>query len=355
MQIPLGFPRVKEINSNGKLLLGTYSNEKKGGSQSHFLVVDLNNGGIKSIAMEYPMHSFELNPLDPNEVFGMCKWTRKIYIFDLKNMKINRTIDTGSFQETFVGHGIFSPDGNLFYASSSVYQDEEKTISQGWVNIYETRSGKKVGSVSAEGIEPHMSVLMKNGREILVSNAGYGPEVYTTGNKKRKKILPSLTIIDINSGKLIKKLDLKNEKLSIPHLSTNSHGEMFFVGGKEIGKSLWKPAVFKLNNDIKLDPLQIHDPAIFEPMMSPIVDSERNYAVAASPFSNKIYFWDFKTGNLVKEVMADKPFGIKFSLDKNFFVISCNKKILFVDAKSFKTKKTISLGDYEPKGHILVI
>ncbi len=355
MQVPLVFPQVKEKTSHGKLLMGTYSEKGKGGSQAHFLVVDLNNGGIKDIPMEYPLHSFELNPLDPNEVFGMSKWTKEIYIFDLKNMKINRTIDTGSIQELFVGHGIFSPDGNLFYASSSIYQNEEKSIGKGWVNIYETRSGKKVGSFPSEGIEPHMSILMKNGREILISNAGYGPEFYITGYKKPKRILPSLTIIDINSGKLINKKDLKNEKISIPHMSSNSHAEIFLAGGKEVGNSLWKPAVFKLNNDLNLNPLKIDDPAIQEPMMSPLVDNEGKYACAASPFSDKIYFWNFKTGNLVKEIMADKPFGVSFSLDKKLFVVSCNKKILFIDGKGFKIKKTISLGDFKPKGHILVI
>jgi hypothetical protein len=348
---------VQKNNQLGRLLLSTYTENKINGSYFQLLIYDLDQGKIQKIPTPSLQHSFEINPIDPNEVISQVQWGRELCIHDLKSLKIKKILKTQSPKELFVGHGVYTQNGTHFYSSVAQYDKGYERPGKGSLNIYEVKSGKKVGSLSSGGFEPHGTIWLDGEKTLLVLNPGIGPDKEVGENIKRinNLFIPSINILEVNSGKVIKQIDLKPLEISLGHLSVNKKGDLLLIGGKASGNGHWRPKAFKFENDFKLTSLELDEPETSNPLLSPQLDPIGKFASATSPSFNRVYFWDFQTGKLLNKLEINDPLGVTLSLDKSHFVIAGSNKITLLDAANLKVKKTISLGDYSPKGHCLVI
>lgn len=148
--------------------------------------------------------------------------------FDLEKTQAPLIFTPGEGRHYF-GHGSFSQDGRLLYAS-----ENDITSGQGVIGIYDVARGfKKIGEHSTYGMGPHEIMLLADGKTIAVGNGGLD----TTPDAGRENLNvdtmePSLAFVDAESGKLIAKHamtgDLKS--LSIRHVTQDATGLVWFGG-----------------------------------------------------------------------------------------------------------------------------
>ncbi|MBC8130465.1 MAG: DUF1513 domain-containing protein [Rhizobiaceae bacterium] len=140
-----------------------------------------------------------------------------------------RTLHTITSQDGrhFFGHGFFSPDGRLLYAT-----ENEIETAEGLVGIYDVGAGfRRVGEFPTHGMDPHEALLMPDGETIVVANGG----IETHPDFGRQKLNlptmePSLAFIERRTGRLIEKQTLGHElhQLSIRHLAVDARQRVWF-------------------------------------------------------------------------------------------------------------------------------
>lgn len=151
----------------------------------------------------------------------------------------------------FYGHGVFSPDGKLLYATENDFDN-----AAGVVGIYDAGDGfRRLGEFPTFGVGPHELLLLADGRTLAVANGGI--ETHPDYGRAKLNIAtmkPSLVFVDRVTGTLIEKHELPADlhKLSIRHMDTDAGGRVWFgcqhegpaterpflVGSAERGKEL---------------------------------------------------------------------------------------------------------------------
>ncbi len=102
----------------------------------------------------------------------------------------------------FYGHGAFSPDGRLLYASENDFDGN-----RGMIGLYDaTDRFARIGEFETYGIGPHDMTVSEDGRLLIVANGG----IETHPDFGRTKLnlgemQPSLALIDAATGALVEK------------------------------------------------------------------------------------------------------------------------------------------------------
>ncbi|MFN3170424.1 MAG: DUF1513 domain-containing protein [Hyphomicrobiales bacterium] len=132
----------------------------------------------------------------------------------------------------FYGHGFFSPDGRLLYATENDYEGE-----RGLLGIYDASEGyARIGAFATHGIGPHEALLLRDGRTIAVANGG----ILTHPDFPRQKLnlasmAPSISYLDRATGDLLEQVSLpaSMHQLSIRHMIQAGDGSIWFGGQYE--------------------------------------------------------------------------------------------------------------------------
>ncbi|MGO7545697.1 DUF1513 domain-containing protein [Rhizobium leguminosarum] len=128
----------------------------------------------------------------------------------------------------FYGHGAFSPDGRLLYASENDFDGN-----RGMIGLYDaTDRFTRIGEFETYGIGPHDMTVSDDGRLLIVANGG----IETHPDFGRTKLnlgemQPSLVLIDAATGALVEKHVLPAEwaELSTRHVALDSAGRIWFA------------------------------------------------------------------------------------------------------------------------------
>ncbi|QQR37385.1 DUF1513 domain-containing protein [Devosia oryziradicis] len=127
----------------------------------------------------------------------------------------------------FYGHGVFSPDGRLLYATESDFE-----AARGVVGIYDATDGyRRIGEFPTFGTGPHEMLLMPDGVTFVVANGGIEthPDFGRT-ELNLETMDPSVVFIDRRDGRLIGqlRLDAGLHQLSIRHMAIDGRGRVWF-------------------------------------------------------------------------------------------------------------------------------
>ena len=130
------------------------------------------------------------------------------------------------------GHGFFSPDGRLLYATENDFE-----VERGVLGIYDVDAGfRRIGEFDTHGIGPHEAVLMADQRTIVVANGG----IATHPDFPRVKLniadmRPSLAYLDAETGDLLDKAEAPPSlhQLSLRHMAQAGDGTIWFGGQYE--------------------------------------------------------------------------------------------------------------------------
>jgi hypothetical protein len=139
----------------------------------------------------------------------------------------------------FFGHGVFSPDGRLLYATENDYDN-----AAGMVGVYDAGDGfRRLGEFPTRGMDPHEVLLLADGRTLAVANGGVETHPdYGRAELNIATMKPSLVFLDRLSGDLIEEQQLAPElhQLSLHHLAEDASGAVWF-GGQYKGPAADRP------------------------------------------------------------------------------------------------------------------
>ena len=148
-------------------------------------------------------------------------------IFDPRN-KGEPIVISSREDRHFYGHGAFSPDGRMLYASENDFDGN-----RGMIGLYDaTDRFTRIGEFETYGIGPHDMTVSDDGRLLIVANGG----IETHPDFGRTKLnlgamQPSLVLIDAATGALVEKHVLPAEwaELSTRHVDLDGQGRIWFA------------------------------------------------------------------------------------------------------------------------------
>ncbi len=132
----------------------------------------------------------------------------------------------------FCGHGFFSQDGRLLFATENDFER-----ARGVLGVYDVAAGyRRIGEIDSSGVGPHEALLLRDGRTAIIANGG----IATHPNYPRQKLnlanmQPSIAVMNIETGDVIETAMLPPElyQLSIRHIAAAGDGTIWFGGQYE--------------------------------------------------------------------------------------------------------------------------
>lgn len=147
-------------------------------------------------------------------------------VFDPSGSEAPQTL-TSVEGRHFFGHGVFSPDGRLLYATESDFE-----AAQGVIGIYDaTDNYRRIGEFPTFGTGPHEMLLMPDGETFVVANGGIETHPdYGRAELNLDTMDPSVVFIGRRDGTLIGQLRLDTglHQLSIRHMAVDAQNRVWF-------------------------------------------------------------------------------------------------------------------------------
>lgn len=158
-------------------------------------------------------HSVAVAPDGASAMFFARRPGRLAWQLDLAAGGIARTWEAVPGRH-FYGHGAFSPDGRLLYASENDYDN-----ARGAIGVYDMAAGRRIAELPSHGIGPHDVRLLPDGRTLAVANGG----IRTHPDSPREALnldtmRPSLVYLDREDGTLLERVRPPHHQLSVRHL-----------------------------------------------------------------------------------------------------------------------------------------
>jgi uncharacterized protein len=191
----------------------------KADAADRFFVSGFDSAGNEAFALPLPTrgHAVAPHPRKAEAVIFARRPGRFALAIDLTAGEVLARIDSASGRH-FYGHGVFSADGALLFATENDY-----AAGQGVIGLYDARdSYRRIGEYQSHGVGPHDIRLLGDGATLAVANGG----ILTHPDAPRAKLnlatmAPSLAYLDVGTGNLLAEVRLPREmhQLSIRHLA----------------------------------------------------------------------------------------------------------------------------------------
>ncbi len=316
----------------------------------NYRVTGFSADGVPALDLALPGrgHAFAVSPNSNLAVLFARRPGRFALVLDLNGGRVDRQFTTRADRH-FYGHGVFSPDGQMLYATENDYEDE-----RGVIGVYDARKGfRRIGELPSHGIGPHEVVLLPDGETIAVANGG----IATRPEMPRIKLnlptmSPSICYVDRHDGRLRQKLTLEPalHQLSIRHLDVNSDGVVVIVTQYEGPSRDLVPLIAMHRFNERLEPIQAP---------TEVLRSMRNYCgsvcfdtsgetfAVSSPRGNVITLWHTSSGQHLSSVTVSDGCGLAPGTRRNEFLVSGGLgDIMTVDA-FLGTQKYIALSGFK--------
>ncbi len=229
----------------------------------------------------------------------------------------------------FYGHGVFSGDGRLLYAT-----EHDADTRQGLIGVYNATAGyKRIGELPTYGIGPHEVILLSDGKTFAVANGGIETHI-ETGREKLNldSMMPSLAFVDSATGALLAQHKQSSDlhKLSIRHVAADARGTVWF-GCQWEGETAESP---ELVGCAAMDkPLRIIKPdtprgaALAGYIGAVAVDGAGRMLAASAPRAGRIIYVDTENGAVVGETQLMDTCGIT-GISNSAFALSSGMGVL---------------------------
>lgn len=212
----------------------------------------------------------------------------------------------------FFGHGCFSADGRLLYATENDF-----SANRGIVGIYDaTQDFARIGEFPTYGIGPHDMTLTADGRMLAIANGG----IETHPDFGRTKLNldhmePSLTLVDTATGALIEKHVLPPElkQLSTRHVDIGADDRIWFACQYEGARNDLPPLVghFAKGESLTFVHLPERVTAALANYVGAIAVNRREGLVGlTSPKGNVAVTLDARSGAVLKEEAVRDAAGV---------------------------------------------
>ena len=281
-------------------------------------------------------HSFAIRPDGRVAVHFARRPGSFAQVIDLDRGLVLHEIETPDDRH-FYGHGAFSPDGRLLYATENDFAAE-----RGVLGVYDTADRfRRVGELPSHGIGPHELRLMADGETLVVANGG----ILTRPDLPRVKLnlptmAPSLAYIDRRDGKLLQEVRLPADlhQLSIRHLALGRDDTVAMAMQYQGPAGDFVPLVATHR---RRGPVTLFDgpDAVLRSMAhycgSTAFDVEGRVLAVSAPRGNRITFWDSATGAHLSSVPVQDGCGVAPTARPGQFLASSGRGgVMAIDART---------------------
>ncbi|MBY4608392.1 DUF1513 domain-containing protein [Rhizobium sp. 9T] len=212
----------------------------------------------------------------------------------------------------FYGHGAFSPDGRILYASENDFDGN-----RGMIGLYDaTDRFTRIGEYETYGIGPHDMTVSDDGRLLIVANGGIETHPDFGRTKLNLEAMqPSLALIDAATGALIEKHVLPAEwsQLSTRHVDLDGDGRIWFACQYEGHRKELPPLVghFAKGEDLSFVALPEETTRRLANYVGAIaVNRSEGLVGITSPKGGASVTIDAKTGKVLVETAVPEAAGI---------------------------------------------
>lgn len=217
----------------------------------------------------------------------------------------------------FYGHGCFSADGRLLYATENDFAGN-----RGMIGVYDGTNGfARIGEFPSYGIGPHDMTLSADGQMLVVANGG----IETHPDFGRTKLNldhmePSLALIDTATGALIERHAMPGNlrQLSTRHVDIDADGKVWFACQYEGARNDLPPLAgsFARGEDIRFLDLPEETTLALANYVGAIAVNRRDGLVGlTSPKGGAAVTVDAKTGRVIRQQSLADAAGIAPSAD----------------------------------------
>ena len=157
----------------------------------------------------------------------------------------------------FYGHGVFSRDGRLLYATENDFDG-----ARGVIGIYDARAGyRRIGEFSSGGVGPHDLMLIGDSPVLVVANGGLREHPDFGGGRRilnPDAIDTTLAYIDVRTGDLLERHDLGAPGLlSLRHLDVARDATVIVGAQLTAGPSGARPLVYRHRRQSALKAIEL--------------------------------------------------------------------------------------------------
>lgn len=289
------------------------------GGEQRFVLADMNldvdEPKAQLTELTFLAHGFNIDPNDRTKAAVFEKKGPGAAYVDLAARKVIRPIDSPK-RRHFYGHGAYSADGKLLYATESFLDDDYR----GALIVRDAKTFEELGEVPTFGTSPHDCMLIDDGKTMVVTNGGG----LLKGGAK-----PSVTYIDVASEKLLDKVELKAGRFNAGHLAMSPEGDLAVVSAPRDGLPPRAPRLGAVSLKPRGKPIvTMSKPKnVIDKMkgetLSVAIFGDR--VLATQPDGNMLTVWSMREGKLLKKITdLVGPRGVCLTLDEKAFVISHN-------------------------------
>lgn len=201
----------------------------------------------------------------------------------------------------FYGHGVFSPDGALLYATENDFEN-----ARGVIGIYDVAAGfQRIGEWSTHGLGPHDLALIPQQGCLVVANGGHREHPdFGHGRRilNRGSFETSLVFLDLKTGDLREQHMVASAgRLSLRHLDTGGRG--LVVLGAQAMEDPEAPLLFTGRLGEPIRPLSLHEAqrALGGYVSSVAMDAEGRWAAVTSSRTGQALVIDLSRQAIVSQ------------------------------------------------------
>ena len=285
-------------------------------------------------------HSFAVRPGSRVAVHFSRRPGHFALVLDLERGAIDRRLETPA-ERHFYGHGVFSNDGRLLYATENDFGGE-----RGVIGVYDAANDyRHIGELESHGIGPHDIRLLSDGETLVVANGG----IATRPDLPRVKLnlptmAPSLCLVDRRNGTLLqeRRLDPAMHQLSIRHLAVGPADTVAVAMQYEgpAGDLVPLVAVWRADEGLRLLP----GPASVLRAMkhycgSVCFDPSGRTIAASAPRGGLVTFWDVSAGRYLSSARVPDGCGVAPAARPAEFLASSGQGgVVAIDARSGRAR-----------------
>ncbi len=269
----------------------------------------------QTVEMKFLGHGITVDPLKEDHVAVFEKKGRGACFVDLKNRKVVKRISTSDRQH-FYGHGAYSVDGSLLYATEARLDERFK----GMLVVRDGRTFKRLGEFPSYGTAPHDCLLLADGKTMVISNGG-GP--IDTDD------MPCVSYVDVASEKLLDKVELTSPRFNTGHLAMTAKRDLAVVSAPRDGMGRLKEQLGAVSLQPHGQPMRtMTEPAevvgrMFGEALSVVINTRDGTVVCTHPDGGQLSLWNMYSGEFVRAYRSfQEPRGVSMTLDGKYYVVS---------------------------------
>lgn len=228
------------------------------------------------------------------------------------NMGTIPTLFKTPIDRHFYGHGAFSSDGKLLFASENDFETGD-----GKIGIYDVGNGfSRIGEFASGGIGPHEIIMLPDQKTLCVANGGIKTHPQFPRTKLNLDSMRSnIAFIDVASG-LIRAVHPLPEiwsQLSMRHMAADHKGTVW-IGGQYEGNALDQaPLLAKISDSEPFEFIKLPTKHLFglKNYIGSVTINENDGIIAfSSPKGGRVLLVDRSSGQVIKSHNAKGTCGL---------------------------------------------